>query len=233
MRFNEISNWLFTLLRVTDSVVDGLHSAVIVGGEGAVAGFDEAETAQNSPEYGVPGIVFRPRPPSTHDGDELVAESVALRFGENVYPLSWRDLRLNRRFPNPKPGTIALIGYGGGFLSFDDAAGPDGSITTLYCPYDYDGGTAGKAHAIVLDPTSEAISIVHGDGLAVVLTSDGITLRADESTWLKVSPGKIELVAASISARGIVALGADTAAALPLMPGMASQPTPSVFFSVT
>jgi hypothetical protein len=63
--------------------------------------------------------------------------------------------------------------------------------------------------------------------------ADGIVLRGDEKTRLVIKPGKIEATAGSIALSGIVALGANTAAALPLLPGLATQPTPSVFFSAT
>ena len=80
--------------------------------------------------------------------------------------------------------------------------------------------------------TSDSLALVHSSGLAMTMTeADGIVLRGDEMTRFVVKPGKIEATAGSISLSGIVALGANTAAAIPLMPGVATQPTPSVFFS--
>jgi hypothetical protein len=238
VNFAAIATWLFTPIRALGSAVDGPHNAVIMGGRSPVPGYDEtAETAdaQNSPAYGAPGLVWRPRPPTSHDGEELAAEAVGARLGEGLFPLAWRDLRLNRRYPAPKPGTFALVGYGGGFVALDDVPNEEhGTLTTLYCPYEFDGaGVPAKAHAIVLDPAQKALSLIHGDGFAVVLSEDGITMRGDGSTFLSLKAGELTVVASKINLRGNVALGADTTVAVPLLPGAASQPTPSVFFSPT
>jgi len=232
-----ISAWLFTVVKMVGSTIAGADSGIAMGGTAPVAGFDDSgsETAQSSPAYGAPALVWRPRPPSKADGYELSAEAVGARLGEGFVPLSWRDLRWNRRFPNPKEGTVALVGYGGGFLAFDDidAATTDGTVQTLYCPYAFSGGTPAKAHAIVLDPKQESVSVIHGDGFAVVLSKDGITMRGDGSTWITLAPGKVEVVAATINLRGNVALGANTLMAVPALPGIAFPGSPSVFVSPT
>ena len=173
---------------------------------------------------------------SDGSSEELKAEAYGTRRGDQVIPITWRDLRFNRVFPNPEPGTVALVGYGGGFLSFGDASGGDGygSVTTLYCPYDFTDGVPAKAHVLALDPDGEFVSLIHGDGYALVMdASNGITMRGDGGTWLSIKAGVIELAASSISLLGNVALGRDTTSAVPLLAGSASQPTPSVFFSPT
>jgi len=229
-----LSGALCTFLRVLGSTISGPHSAVLVGGDSPMVG----ERRDDVEAYGAPGIVFRPRPPSTPTGEsnELAAEALSLRTPDGLQPIAWRDLRWNRRFPAPKPGTVALVGYGGGFLSFDDAAGGASSKATLYVPYgrsDVD-GTATKAMTIAIDPEQESMMLVHGDGYAIVMDKDnGVTLRGDDSTWLRVGKGVVEIVAAKQNLRGNVALGSNTAAAVPLLPGPSSQPTPSVFFSPT
>lgn len=238
-----IGEALTSIMRIVGSAIDGPHSAVLMGGEGSVGsiGDDESlgESTQDAEAWGGPGIVWRPRPPeevSTDGGAQtLGAEAIGLRVGEELRPIGWRDLRWHRRFPAPAPGTIGLVGYGGGFFSLDDApdGGGDGSLMTLYCPYDFSGGTPGKAMAITMDPDQGAMMLVHGDGFAVILDETGITMRGDGSTWAKLGAGTFEVVANTIQLRGNVALGANTTAAIPLMPGVASQPTPSVFFSPT
>jgi hypothetical protein len=244
---SHLTSWVLSFVRVVGSTVVGKHSAVLVGGDGAVGsndaddpGFESAdplgEKVTDAEQYSALGLVFRPRPPETVAGDLLAAEAMAVRTGGGLVPIAWRDLRLNRRFSAPKPGSVALVGYGGAFLAFDDTVANSGSEkaskTTLYVPYQFSNGAPTKALTIALDPEQESISIIHANGAAVVLDKDNhITMRADGSTWLSVKPGKIELVAASISARGNVALGANTATAVPLLPGATSQPTFSIFFS--
>jgi NAD-dependent dihydropyrimidine dehydrogenase PreA subunit len=242
---SQFSNWTLSYFRVTGSTVDGHHSAVLVGGSGAVGGFtddpeDEGETESETEAYGAPGVVFRPRPPEevdTPDGPRtLAAEAMAARVGEKLVPMAWRDLRFNRVYSNPRAGSVALVGYGGGFLAFDDTTEDSGdqraTVCVLYCPREFSGGVHSKAHAIILDPVENTVAILHGDGMALVMDEDnGITCRADRTTYWNLQPGKFTCVADSINLRGNVALGANTLAAVPLLAGAASQPTPSVWFS--
>jgi len=242
MRPSLLSGFLVSFMRVVGSTVVGRHSAVLVGGEGAVGDLDSddetasGESAPDAEAYGAPGIVFRPRPPDA-SGDQLAAEAMAVRLGGKLTPVAWRDLRLNRRYPEPKAGSVALVGYGGAFLSFDDAAssGPEdgkASKATLYVPYAYAGGTATKAHVLAFDPDGESVMLVHGDGFAVVLDKDnGITMRADSTTWLNLKPGEFTVCASKVVLQGNVALGANPTAAVPLLAGPASPPSPSVFVS--
>jgi hypothetical protein len=227
-----LSGFVFTFLRVIGSTVVGRHSAVAVGGEGGVGGLgdfnaDEAgERVEDAEAFGAPGIVFRPRPPSPHDGDVLAAESIAARLGGRDVPIAWRDLRLNRNYPAPKAGAVALVGYGGGFLSFKDSASLE-SVATLYVKY------GSKAHAIVLDPEQESIMVIHGDGLAITMDpNNGITMRADETTYATLAPGKFFVQAASIGLQGNVALGTNHLTATPLTAGPVAPTRPSVFLSI-
>lgn len=232
-----LASWLLTPLRIVGSSV-GQQSpnAVQIGGSAPTPGFDNSgsESGVGMPSYGAPALVWRPRPPET-TGNKLGAEAIGARLGEGIFPLTWRDLRWNRRFPAPKEGTVALVGYGGGFLAFDDidAVTTDGTVQTLYCPYAFSGGTPAKAHAIVLDPKQESVSIIHGDGFAVVLSPDGLTMRADGSTFATLTPGAFTVVASTINLRGNVALGSNTLTAVPALPGIAFPGSPSVFFSPT
>lgn len=237
-----LSGFVLTFCRVLGSAVVGEHSAVLEAVEGGVGDLDDqdgdapGETMPDVEHYGALGVIARPRPPEKVGGKELGAEGFGARTTAGTIPLARRDLRLNRRFPAPKPGTVALVGYGGGFLSFDDASGGASSKATLYVPYGRSDveETASKAMVVAIDPEQESLMLLHGDGYAVVLDKDnGVTLRGDDSTWLRMKGGTLEVVAASINLRGNVALGANTAAAVPLLPGITSQPTFSVFFSPT
>lgn len=217
------SDWTLSHLSVTGSTVYGPHNAVLMGGDSGVGstteGEEQGETSQDAEAFGAPGIVFRPRAPqevSTPDGTQVVgAEAMAARTPDGLVPLAWRDLRFNRAFPAPKPGTVALVGYGGGFLSFDDTAGNvgdrKGSITTWYVPYGFTGGVAAKAHAIVLDPEEEAVSIVHGDGASVLLTDETAIIRSPAGdAFIEVRDGKIILNAVKVIVRGGMLIGDES-----------------------
>lgn len=230
MRPTTLGNWATVTVLVEGSTVDGPHNAVLLGG-GGIGGLedDEGEIGQDIEAFGAPGIVWRPRVPEEIDGETVGAELVALRASDSLLPASVRDLRWNRAFPAPKPGTVALVGYGGGFFSQDDTDSGDGTVQVIYCPYAFSGGVATKAHSIIVDPDEESITIVHGDGFAVVLQKDeGITLRADGTTFINLKPGKCTIVADSINLRGCVAAGADTVAAVALNAGSVS---PSFYVS--
>lgn len=247
IKVHEIAAWMSTILRVTGSTVVGKYSAVLVGGTGVAGGLgsvdepdEDGESVTDAETYGGLGLVSRPRAPKQVGDDELNAEAFALRKGGDLYPLAWRDLRLNARFPAPKPGTVALVGYGGGFLSFDDPAdvtGPGdggGGVTTWYLPYAFSGdGTPTKAHMITMSGDSESLAVVHGDGLALTMDPDnGITMRADSQTWLTLSPGKFQVFAASCQMQGNVALGQNLATAVPAAPSVSFAGSPSVFLSI-
>jgi hypothetical protein len=206
---------------------------------------DDVRDAQQA--YSGLGLLGRPPEERDKEDPDLLAEALGARDGDGgVVPFAYRDARilkwLNRGSSEPstpKKGQIMLAGYGGAFLAFDYLSGANGptNIATLYVPFDRGGdGVPRKAHMIAVDttPGNEALSLVHASGLALLMTeADGIVLRGDEKTRLVIKPGKIEATAGSIALSGIVALGANTAAALPLLPGLATQPTPSVFFSAT
>jgi hypothetical protein len=227
-------NWTITTLQITGSVVSGPHNAVLVGGDGTAGG----ETAQDVEAFGAPGIVFRPRAPEERDNADghtykLGAESLGARMGDNIVPFTWRDLRFNEVFPAPKPGTVALVGYGGAFLSFDDTTSVDSkgsnyNRATLYVPY----ANGTKCHTIVIDPDQDAIGIVHGSGLAIAMSeSGGIVARADDTTTWMLKPGVCQIMADSIALKGNVTIGGDAAAGIPFSGGPAMLPCPSLFLS--
>lgn len=166
--------WTVTTMQITgSSVADKPFGAVLMGGDGTVPG----EGPQGAEAFGAPGLVFRPRPPSSETGTDgqiykIGAEALGARMGDELIPFTWRDLRFNKVYPAPKPGTVALVGYGGAFLSFDDTDALE-SRATLYVPYA--GGT--KAMSVIIDPEGESMSLVHGDGMAVILANAMVLIK--------------------------------------------------------
>lgn len=215
-------NWITASLQITGSVVSGPHNAVLVGGDSSLSGLGEdqalGETSQDSEAYGAFGIVFRPRPPETVEGETLGTEAIGLRLPDGIVPVAWRDLRMHRAFPAPKPGTVALVGPGGGFLSFDDTEAKT-TRQTLYCPYAFSGGVATKAHSITLDPDEETITVVHADGAAVILSSDGAIIKGPSGAT------RIELTDTGITIVGnVTVVGAVVAGVNPLAPAAVGVP---------
>lgn len=217
---SSLSGLVTSFFRVLGSTVVGKHSAVLVGLEGGIGGlgdFSAEEVGEQMTDveaYGAPGIVFRPRPKETIDGEPLHAEAFGVRTPRGGVPLAWRDLRWHRRFPAPKPGSVAFVGYGGAFLAFDDADG-DTSLATLYVPYARNGaGVPTKAHSITIDPTQESIKILHGDGAEITLLQNkGIMAVSDNSTWWEMKPGTFNVQAAQIGLVGSVFIGNPTGGA--------------------
>lgn len=239
MSFGFLTSVVATFVRVIGSTVVGEHSAVLLGGEGAVGDVDDplgegaSDKFTDAEAYGGLGLVVRPRPPEDIGGKRLGAEGIGLRLGGSTVPIALRDLRLNRRYSAPKAGSVALVGYGGGFLAFDDNAAGD-SVTTLYVPYAFSGGVPTKAHAIVIDPTSgnESISITHGEGYQLSLTKDdGLVALISANTFLRMKPGELALQAPKIMLKGNVYVGASAETGIPLLAGPASPPCPSLFVS--
>lgn len=236
MNVPALTSFVASFVRVLGSTVLGKHSAVLVGGEGGVGGFDAGDPDEpgeqftDAEAYGAPGIVFRPRPPERIGDETLSAEAYAVRTGGGLVPLAWRDLRLNRRFSAPKPGSVALVGYGGGFLALDDNASKE-SVATLYVPYDFSGGVATKAHLIMVSP-DEGIAVVHANGSAVTLNDEGLVLRSDTGAARLILKGdQITMQAQKTIVQGNLAVGANPVGAVPLLPGAASPPCPSLFVS--
>jgi hypothetical protein len=237
---NAYSNWIISLLQVNGSTVAGPHNAVLVGGSGGVDGFDDdGEITQDAEAYGGPGLVFRPRPPEDVDTDdgtvEVGAEAVGVRVGDELVPVAWRDLRWNRAFPSPKAGTVALVGYGGGFMSFDDTDTGEGSIQVLYCPYSFSSGVAQKAHAVILDPDEETITLVHGDGASIVLTETEVIIKGPSGGTSMVLSDTDLKIFANVQVMGRMAVGVPTVGAavpLPVLTGPPGAPVASIDLTV-
>jgi hypothetical protein len=235
MRPTTIGNWASVTILIDGSTVDGPHNAVMLGG-GGIGGLedDEGEIGQDIEAFGAPGIVWRPRVPEEIDGETVGAEVVALRASDSLLPASVRDLRINRRFPAPKPGTVAVVGYGGGFFSQDDAEGGDGTVQVLYCPYAFAGGVATKAHSIIVDPKEEAITVVHGNGQSVLLQSDGsIRMQSpDGQTFIQIQNDQVTIQTGQLVLNGgAVIIGSPLGALVPLLPGSTSPPCPRLLLN--
>lgn len=192
-----MSSWTATHMQVLGSTVSGPYYAVRVGAEGTVDG----DGSQNVEQFASPGCVFRPRQPEQVEGAdgttrELGTEAIGVQVGDELIPVGWRDLRLNRNFPAPSEGTWAQVGYGGGFVSIDTVKLPGerlGDILTQYVPYAFDAnGTPTKAMAIIIDPATESVRIIHGDGMAVLLEQRRTIIRnAAGDAYIEVGEGGI------------------------------------------
>lgn len=241
MSFSAFSAWVASFMRIGGSSVSATgHSAVLLGGEGTVGDLEDAEgelpgeQVEETEAYGVPCIVWRPRAPSTVDignrQEELAAEAMALRIGERLVPVAARDLRINRKFPNPKVGSCAFVGYGGGYLGIDDTATQE-SMVTLYVPYSFSGDTPSKAHCIQLDPDSGAVKIVQGDGYAIFLDPDnGITLRdATGQNYVQLKDGQLTIVG-DVCIRGNLVIG-NPVGAVPVVGVPPGSPIHPMFYA--
>ncbi len=146
---------------------------------------DKGEVATEQKVFTALGLVGRPLPP---EGD-LFANALCAREDDGLVPFAFRDLRIHRALNPaggsaiPAPGQLIFAGYGGGFHSQSQTAADSGDqkadIQTFYCPYQFTDGVAAKAHSITMDPTTgnESISIVHGDGFSITMTTESLVLR--------------------------------------------------------
>lgn len=200
----------------------------------AAEGTNDAET------YTSPGIIGRPLPPRTIDGEEQHMDVICVQTVEGFVPIAYRDRRLQMAGDAaPGEGVLAFVGYGGGFHSMTPVEGGDdpaggGTIHVIYCPYDFDGdGVAQKAHSIILDPTAgnESILIAHADAAAIMLTTDELTLKSPDGTsFISLKNGNIDIITGTLTLNAGVVIG-DSLTAVPLLPGVASPPCSNLFLS--
>jgi len=191
-------------------------------------------------QFGALGIVGRPLPPSVTNGVDEFTEVACVKANDGLIPIAARDTRLGMQGDGPAEGTLAFVGYGGGFHSMSPvpAGGtPEGggTIHVLYCPFDFDDdGVAQKAHTITLDPAegNESISVVHAGGQALLLQNDGsVTMQSvDGQTFIKVEDGKLTIQSEQIVLSGTTFVG-DPSLGVPLLAGPASPPCARLFLS--
>jgi hypothetical protein len=232
--------------RALDSTLSAKTKSVLVTLAGG-AGFDSSdrsdeagEIAQNQLAYSALGIISRPRAPEK--GEQ--ADVIGLRRADGVVPIAWHDIRIDRAFPDgPAKGTVALVGYGGGFHSLTDTPTNSGdqkaTVHVIYAPYQFTAGVPAKAHTIVTDttPGNESVQVVHGDGYFITMNAGkGIQMLVDEHTSIQIepssvpgTPGKIKLMGQVIATNLTVG---DAATAAPALPGVGFLGCPFLFLSV-
>jgi len=215
-----------------------------VGDPSDLDGFEgEIPTDTNTGEqddadiFGVLGVTARPLPPSTAATVSEHAEVVCIRTADGLVPIAARDVRLKMFGAAPNEGTVALVGYGGGYHSIAPVDNDDltkGAIQTIYCPYDFNSsGVAQKAHVITLDSTAgnESIAIVHAEGTAITMSANKeILLKNSNGTaYIMIDDGGITM-SGQINLAGSVVIG-NPLAGVPLLAGVASPPCSTLFLS--
>ena len=218
--------------RIMGTSVDATTKAVVVDVSGPGASCDPSvtdtddsgERAIEQEAYGAIGLISRPLP-KTESG---AAEAVCRRTPDGLMPVACRDNRLNKLYPAPKDGTVALVGYAGAFdaneakVSADGKGTPQSSVRTIYVPYAIVNGIPTKAHAIIIDGTAgkEKIIICHGDGGFIkIMSGKSISLEADDGSWVSVSPDTVVIQAKNVVINGNVKISGKTSIAPPGTPG--------------
>jgi hypothetical protein len=187
------------------------------------------EESVGEPIYGALGVVHRPLPPD----DKAHAEAVAIRVGDSLIPMAWRDVRLDAVASDFAVGETGFVGYGGGSYRTGLTATPSGdqraTVHTIRAPYEFADGIASKEHVIRIDPTpgSETITVLHGDGHKVTLGPETILLENGDAT-AELSPTLFRVDAQTIELQAVaVKLGSNVAAAMPIT-GQLGQASASV-----
>lgn len=196
------------------------------------------EGTNDAEVFGQASVLVRPLPPEKIDGQVFHLEVACVRETDGLIPIATRDLRLKMPGSAPNEGTVALVGYGGGFLSHSAVdGGAGGTISIMYCPYDFDAdGNAQKAHSIVLDPTpgNESIIIAHANGLAITFSDQDkkalLMKNAAGDATIRVDDDGVTITATQIVLSGGVIIG-DPLTAVPLLAGVASPPSSKLFVS--
>ena len=207
------TDWLFSLGRVVDTKLGATKRGIMVrlnlleGNSG-----DAPEQSGWEPMLGPPGFFCRPKKPGT--GTPLdptgSCEAVALRLGDDVVPLGFKDLRLSSNV-NPKEGELGLCQYQGGFVSLKDNADGDGTDLMLYALRRKANGDPDKASCISLDSTAgnAHLALMHEYGQTVTLTKTGDIILANKAgdAFVQVKDGGLVLNGANIALAGGAMLG--------------------------
>jgi hypothetical protein len=200
---------------------------------------NNSETTDDADVYGTLGVTGRPLPPDNAGGVEEHAEVVCLRTADGLVPIAVRDVRLRMGGNAPNEGTMAFVGYGGGYHSIspvDNADLDKGSVHVIYCPYAFVNGAATKAHVITLDPTTageESITIVHAEGMAITMSAkdkkDVIIKNAAGDACIVVNDDGIKFNG-NVICNGSLIVG-NPATAVPLLAGILSPPSTMFYVS--
>lgn len=211
MAFGEL---MIAFGRVVTTALEGAANSILADmrvledDEQAPDGFDSSELeAMLLP----PGFYARPLPPN-FNGSAVETpgecEVVALRVGDELVPVGYRDLRINAK-TNPDVGELGVAHYGGGFLSFKLTDGNDGTAVALYSPR----GSSG-AHVLSMDPDSanSHVVILHESGASITLNKDGqvVVLSPNGANLLEVGDDGVKLNGAEVRMVGSVVLGTET-----------------------
>jgi hypothetical protein len=158
-----------------------------------------------------PGFYCRPLGPNfAGPGVEAEGECevVALRAGDELVPVGYRDLRINAK-TNPDEGELGLAHYAGGFLSFKLTGDADGTAVALYSPRGSDG-----AHVISMDPdaSNSHVVILHEAGQSITLNADGqvVIVSPDGANVIEVGDDSVKVNGAEVRMVGSVVLGTET-----------------------
>jgi hypothetical protein len=250
-----IADWVFQFAKVIGSSIAegasgtkrpvqyrivGLPGWDLTGDEIAIdENENNSESTDDADVYGSLGVIGRPLPPENAGGVEEHAEVVCVRTADGLVPIGVRDVRLRMGGNAPNEGTVAFVGYGGGYHSISPVDNTDiskGAIQVIYCGYDFNSsGVAGKAHTIILDPTSgnESIMVVHADGMAITMSAaskkDVVIKNANGSACIIVNDDGIKFNG-NVICNGSLIVG-NPASAVPLLAGVASPPSTLFYVS--
>lgn len=205
MRYDELAEFITTQGRIVTTTVDPQLRAVKVALTGSEDGLDGGgESSEAEVLYGNLGMVARPRNAvrstvATDHNPEGYAEFLGINLGDQVQPIATYDARLSARFPNPKEGEIAMVGYAGGFLSLADTSDLTGTRIMMYAPHMDGSGDVDKAHVFMMDPEGESVLLAHADGMAVTMYQNTTTLKnADGSNWIALDASYVRTNASSV-----------------------------------
>lgn len=196
---------------------------------------DKAEADDSAEFFSGLGLLARPLPPEVKNGQKYHAEALCIRHGDRLVPFGYRDTRIKMNGAAPNAGTIALAGYGGGFLSLEPVISNNEVQSTrsvLYLPYSFVAGSPQKAHAIIMDTASgnESVSVIHGDGMAITMFEGKIVAKnkAGTASWQLSDTGTT--ITGQTNLAGPVVIG-NPSTAVPLLAGPASPPSSTLFLS--
>lgn len=137
------------------------------------------------------GFIARPLDPAKdNNGNPNYAQACRVLYAfEGSVGHAWLsyDSRVIPKIPLVDKGGSAQYGATG---SFHLITGTDGS-QTIYVPYSFDSnGVAAKSMSIVVDVSQsgeEAISIIHGDGMAIFLHDGKVVLKGKSgATYIQI-----------------------------------------------
>jgi len=193
-----------------------------------IDGYGEENSGLQPYELHAPyGFLARPLDPELDGGGQPIAgKGCQVLFaleGGRAHAWALGDPRVLKKLPPLQKGGSIQFGATGAFSLID---GQTGSQTT-YIPYGFDSNgenpTKSMSVAINVDNAGqEFISIVHGDGQAIVLGPDGVTIKnkAGDAFYSLGADG--HTLSGDITLHGSVSLGGETAQEVVLYTALAA-----------